>query len=66
MFVFGDKNSILKRIKFSFCLKLIYFEIRLKVQFVCKYLNRKITSVYTDDITNDITVRFKKANRTVT
>jgi hypothetical protein len=35
------------------------------VQFIREYTDRKIPSVYTDDITDSITVGFKKTNRTV-
>ena len=35
------------------------------VKFIRKYTNKNNPSIYTDGIMNDITVRFKKANRTV-
>lgn len=35
------------------------------VKFFCKYTDENNPSVYTNRITDDITVRFKKKNRTV-
>lgn len=36
------------------------------VKFISKYTDKNNPSVYTDRITNDITIGFKKANHTVT
>jgi len=35
------------------------------IKFVCEYAIRKLSSVYTDDIIEGITMRFKKTNRMV-
>jgi nicotinic acid phosphoribosyltransferase len=41
-------------------------EINSMVKFIREYADGKILLVYTDDITEGITVRFKKKNRMVT
>jgi hypothetical protein len=35
------------------------------IKFACEYTDGKLPSVYTGDITDIITMRFKKANHTV-
>lgn len=46
--------------------RLHYRWINLMIKFIREYTNIKLLPVYTDDITNDNTTRFKKANNMVT
>lgn len=56
------KQTIRWRVSFT---DIVTDEINPTVKFICEYVDGKLLLVYTDDITEGITVGFKKENRMV-